>query len=94
MAKNVRTMTAAYHTVTLENGLRCALLPVRSRVVWCGFGIHSDFERGFICAEVIKYDDFIALRSEQAVKEAGKLNIEGKDYVVQDGDIMNFRFNV
>jgi len=56
--------------------------------------IHSDFERGFICAEVIKYDDFIALRSEQAVKEAGKLNIEGKDYVVQDGDIMNFRFNV
>ena len=56
--------------------------------------IHSDFERGFICAEVIKYDDFIALRSEQAVKEAGKLYIEGKDYVVQDGDIMNFRFNV
>ena len=56
--------------------------------------IHSDFERGFICAEVIKYDDFIALRSEQAVKEAGKLYVEGKDYVVQDGDIMNFRFNV
>ena len=43
---------------------------------------------------MIKYDDFIALRSEQAVKESGKLYIEGKDYVVQDGDIMNFRFNV
>lgn len=56
--------------------------------------IHSDFERGFISAEVIKYDDFIALKSEQAVREAGKLYVEGKDYVVEDGDIMNFRFNV
>lgn len=56
--------------------------------------IHSDFERGFIRAEVIKYDDYVALGSEKACREAGKLSIEGKDYVVQDGDIMHFLFNV
>ena len=56
--------------------------------------IHSDFERGFIRAEVIKYDDYIKYGSEAAVKEAGKLGVEGKEYVVQDGDIMHFRFNV
>lgn len=56
--------------------------------------IHSDFERGFIRAEVIKYDDYIALGSEKACREAGKIAIEGKEYVVQDGDIMNFLFNV
>ena len=56
--------------------------------------IHTDFEKGFIRAEVIKYDDFVALGSENAVKEAGKMAVEGKDYVVADGDIMHFRFNV
>lgn len=56
--------------------------------------IHTDFEKGFIKAEVIKYADYIALGSEQAVKEAGKMSMEGKDYVVQDGDIMHFKFNV
>ena len=56
--------------------------------------IHTDFEKGFIRAEVIKYDDFIALGSEVKCKEAGKMSVEGKDYVVQDGDMMNFRFNV
>ena len=56
--------------------------------------IHTDFEKGFIRAEVIKYDDYISLGSEAKVKEAGKLSIEGKEYVVQDGDLMNFRFNV
>jgi len=56
--------------------------------------IHTDFEKGFIRAEVIKYDDFVSLRSEQAVKEAGKMNVEGKEYIVEDGDIMHFRFNV
>lgn len=56
--------------------------------------IHTDFEKGFIRAEVIKYDDFIALGSEAACREAGKLGIEGKDYIVEDGDIMHFRFNV
>lgn len=56
--------------------------------------IHTDFEKGFIRAEVIKYDDFVTLGSETAVKEAGKMAVEGKEYVVQDGDIMHFRFNV
>ncbi len=56
--------------------------------------IHTDFEKGFIRAEVIKYDDFIKYGSETAVKEAGKMSVEGKEYVVQDGDIMHFRFNV
>ncbi len=56
--------------------------------------IHTDFEKGFIRAEVIKYQDFVALGSELAVKEAGKMAVEGKEYVVQDGDIMHFRFNV
>ncbi len=56
--------------------------------------IHTDFEKGFIRAEVIQYDDFVALGSEQAVKEAGKMAVEGKEYVVHDGDVMHFRFNV
>ncbi|WP_347175034.1 redox-regulated ATPase YchF [Polaribacter uvawellassae] len=56
--------------------------------------IHTDFEKGFIRAEVIKYEDYVALGSEAKVKEAGKLSIEGKEYIVQDGDMMNFRFNV
>lgn len=56
--------------------------------------IHTDFEKGFIRAEVIKYDDYVALGSELKVKEAGKMHVEGKEYVVQDGDIMHFRFNV
>ena len=56
--------------------------------------IHSDFEKGFIRAEVIKYEDYVTLGSESAVRAAGKLGIEGKEYVVQDGDIMHFLFNV
>ncbi|MDR2556402.1 MAG: redox-regulated ATPase YchF [Bacteroidales bacterium] len=56
--------------------------------------IHTDFEKGFIRAEVIKYDDYVKFRTEAAVKEAGKLAVEGKEYVVQDGDILHFRFNV
>ena len=56
--------------------------------------IHTDFEKGFIRAEVIKYDDFVAYRTEAAVRAAGKMGVEGKDYVVQDGDIMHFLFNV
>ncbi len=56
--------------------------------------IHTDFEKGFIRAEVIKYDDFVAYGSESKVREAGKLGVEGKGYVVQDGDVMHFLFNV
>lgn len=60
----------------------------------CAGVIHSDFKRGFIRAEVYAFDDIDKLGTEQAVKEAGKLRVEGKDYVVQDGDVMHFRFNV
>ena len=56
--------------------------------------IHTDFERGFIAAEVIAYDDYVALNGEQGAKEAGKARIEGKDYVLADGDVVHFRFNV
>ena len=56
--------------------------------------IHTDFEHGFIRAEVISYADFIACKGEQGAKEAGKMRLEGKDYVVRDGDVMHFRFNV
>ena len=60
----------------------------------CAGVIHTDFEKGFIRAEVIKYDDFTSLGSESACRDAGKIAVEGKDYVVLDGDIMHFRFNV
>ena len=56
--------------------------------------IHTDFEKGFIRAEVIKYQDYVELGSEAACREAGKIAVEGKEYVVKDGDIMHFRFNV
>ena len=56
--------------------------------------IHTDFEKGFIRAEVIAYDDYIACKGEQGAKEAGKMRLEGKEYVVKDGDVMHFRFNV
>ena len=56
--------------------------------------IHTDFEKGFIRAEVISYQDYVALKGETAAKEAGKMRVEGKEYVVHDGDVMHFRFNV
>ena len=56
--------------------------------------IHTDFEKGFIRAEVIAFDDYIAYKGEQGSKEAGKMRLEGKEYVVKDGDVMHFRFNV
>jgi len=56
--------------------------------------IHTDFQKGFIRAEVIAYDDFIEYKGEQGAKEAGKLRLEGKEYIVKDGDVMHFRFNV
>ncbi len=65
-----------------------------SKAPQCAGIIHTDFEKGFIRAEVIKYDDYVALGSDSACRDAGKLSIEGKDYVVQDGDILHFRFNV
>ena len=56
--------------------------------------IHTDFERGFIRAEVIPFDDFVAHRGETGAKEAGRMRLEGKDYVVHDGDVVHFRFNI
>ncbi|MFL6618936.1 MAG: DUF933 domain-containing protein, partial [Povalibacter sp.] len=56
--------------------------------------IHTDFEKGFIRAEVIAYDDYIANKGEQRAKESGKLRLEGKEYIVHEGDVMHFRFNV
>ncbi|MDG2099055.1 MAG: DUF933 domain-containing protein, partial [Glaciecola sp.] len=56
--------------------------------------IHTDFEKGFIRAEVIAYDDFIEFKGESGAKDAGKWRLEGKDYIVKDGDVIHFRFNV
>lgn len=96
-----RLIRAAYALLDLETYFTAGVQEVRawtylkgSKAPQCAGVIHTDFEKGFIRAEVIKYDDFIALGSETAVKEAGKMAVEGKEYVVQDGDIMHFRFNV
>lgn len=96
-----RLIKSAYKLLNLETYFTAGPLEVRawtylkgSKAPQCAGVIHTDFEKGFIRAEVIKYDDYVALGSEGAVKEAGKMNIEGKEYIVQDGDIMHFRFNV
>jgi hypothetical protein len=96
-----KLIKSAYRLLQLETYFTAGVKEVRAWTYKRGFKapqaagvIHSDFEKGFIRAEVIKYADFITYGSEQACKEAGKMSIEGKDYVVQDGDIMHFRFNV
>ena len=96
-----RLIKAAYALLNLETFLTAGPKEVRawtyrkgSKAPQCAGVIHTDFERGFIRAEIIKYDDYVAYGSEAAVKEAGKMHIEGKDYVFQDGDIVVFRFNV
>ena len=73
---------------------RAWTIPIGAKAPQAAGAIHSDFEKGFIRAEVMAYQDYVSLGSEQAVKEAGKYRSEGKDYVVQDGDIILFRFNV
>jgi len=96
-----RLIKAAYNLLGLQTYFTAGVQEVRAWTFTAGWKapqaagvIHTDFEKGFIRAEVIKYDDFINYGSEAAVKEAGKMNVEGKEYVVQDGDIMHFRFNV
>lgn len=96
-----RLIKSAYQLLNLQTFLTAGPQEVRAwtfekgwKAPQCAGVIHTDFEKGFIRAEVIKYADYIAYGSENAVKEAGKMNVEGKDYVVQDGDIMHFRFNV
>lgn len=96
-----KLIKSAFHLLELETYFTAGVKEVRawtypkgSKAPQAAAVIHTDFEKGFIRAEVIKYNDYIELGSEQACKEAGKMNIEGKEYVVQDGDIMHFRFNV
>lgn len=96
-----RLIKSAYSLLNLETYFTAGVQEVRawtylkgSKAPQCAGVIHTDFEKGFIRAQVIKYDDFIKYGSEAAVKEAGKLSIEGKEYVVEDGDIMHFLFNV
>ncbi len=77
-----------------EKEVRAWTIPQSATAPQAAGVIHTDFERGFIRAEVIAYDDFVAFRGEQGAREAGKLRSEGKEYVVKDGDVIHFRFNV
>jgi GTP-binding protein YchF len=96
-----RLIKSAYALLNLETFITAGEMEVKAwtyhkgwKAPQCAGVIHTDFEKGFIRAEVIKYEDYIKYGSEAAVREAGKLSVEGKEYVVQDGDIMHFRFNV
>ena len=96
-----RLIKSAYALLRLKTYFTAGVQEVRAwtfhdgwKAPQCAGVIHTDFEKGFIRAEVIKYEDFLSYGSEAAVKEAGKMGVEGKDYIVQDGDIMHFRFNV
>ena len=95
-----RLIHAAFSLLGLETYITAGPMEVKAwtyrrgmKAPQCAGIIHTDFEKGFIRAQVIKYDDYIKYGSEAAVREAGKLSVEGKDYVVQDGDIMHFLFN-
>ena len=92
---------AAYKLLNLQTYFTAGEKEVRAWTIHIGDTapqaagvIHTDFEKGFIRAEVIRYDDYVAYGSEAKVKEAGKLSVEGKEYIVNDGDVMHFRFNV
>ena len=96
-----RLIRKAYDLLHLQTYFTAGVKEVRAWTIGKGWTapqaagvIHTDFEKGFIRAEVIKYEDFLHFGSEAKVKEAGKLSVEGKEYIVQDGDMMNFRFNV
>lgn len=96
-----RVIKACYDLLNLITYFTAGVKEVRAWTVLRGSKapqaagvIHTDFEKGFIRAEVIKYKDYIQYKSEAAIKEAGKMGVEGKEYIVQDGDIMHFRFNV
>ena len=83
-----------FFTTTGAKEARAWTVPVGATAPQAAGVIHSDFERGFIRAEVASYDDYVACGGEQGAKEAGKLRLEGKDYAVRDGDVIHFRFNV
>jgi GTP-binding protein YchF len=96
-----RLIRAAYQLLGLQTYFTAGVKEVRAWTIHIGDTapqaagvIHGDFEKGFIRAEVIGYDDFIACKGEAGAKEKGKMRLEGKEYVVQDGDVMHFRFNV
>jgi GTP-binding protein YchF len=96
-----RLIQSAYKLLSLETYFTAGVQEVRAWTIGNGWKtpqaasvIHTDFEKGFIKAEVIAFEDFIKLKSEAACRENGKLRIEGKEYVVKDGDVMHFRFNV
>lgn len=96
-----RLIRAAYQLLGLETYFTAGVKEVRAWTIHQGSTapqaagvIHTDFERGFIRAEVTAYNDFIACKGEQGAKEAGKMRLEGKEYIVKDGDVMHFRFNV
>jgi ribosome-binding ATPase YchF (GTP1/OBG family) len=98
VAKLIR---AAYKLLNLQTYFTAGVKEVRAWTIHLGDTapkaaavIHSDFEKGFIRAEVIKFVDYIQYKTESAAREAGKLGVEGKEYIVQDGDVMHFRFNV
>jgi GTP-binding protein YchF len=96
-----KLIRSAYTLLNLQTYFTAGVKEVRAWTVRVGAKapeaagvIHTDFEKGFIRAEVIAYDDFVHYGSEAAVKEAGKMRVEGKEYIVKDGDVMHFRFNV
>jgi len=96
-----RVIRAAYQLLGLHTYFTAGPKEVRAWTIPAGAtapqaagAIHTDFERGFIRAEVASYDDFVACGGEQGAKESGKLRLEGKDYTVRDGDVIHFRFNV
>lgn len=96
-----RVIRAGYALLNLQTYFTAGVKEVRAWTVKVGATapeaagvIHTDFQKGFIRAEVMAYEDFVAYNGEQGCKEAGKLRLEGKEYIVQDGDVMHFRFNV
>ena len=96
-----RVIRAGYSLLGLQtyftagpNEVRAWTIPVGATAPKAAGKIHTDFEKGFIRAEIVAYDDYLAGNGEQGAKEAGKWRLEGKDYIVQDGDIIHFRFNV
>jgi len=96
-----RVINAGYKLLNLQTYLTAGVKEVRAWTIPVGATapqaagvIHTDFERGFIRAEIIAYNDFVAFKGEKGAKEAGKAKLEGKEYIMKDGDVVNFRFNV
>ena len=96
-----RLIRSAYKLLNLQTyftagvkEVRAWTIPIGSTAPQAAGVIHTDFEKGFIRAETISYEDYVEFGSESKVKEAGKMRVEGKEYVVKDGDVMHFRFNV